>query len=173
MESATTGKPIRQRPIHSGFTHGELQTSLNNPLALQNWRCPAALHQQVYDNDLRKAVAELDLDVAGGCSYSRGDVLVDDSYNANHLSGAYCEPAADVSLSTTAAAAGSMAEPGDQAPSYIIKWACLLLTGVSTLFACGLCLKPSRRLAGDHPTSGARYGNQVICSSPTANSPTQ
>ena len=90
-----SGLSILDSPI------GELQTSLNNPLALQNLAgVLAALHSTgMDDSDLRRAVAELDLDVAGRMQLlPRGDVLwVNDSYNANPSSFP-----SDVSLSTTA-----------------------------------------------------------------------
>ena len=123
---------------------GELQTSLNNPLALQNLAgVLAALHSTgMDDNDLRRAVAELDLDVAGRMQLlPRGDVLwVNDSYNANPSSFRsvlqslrQMYPSRRLLL-----AAGSMAELGDQAPELHHQVGVFAADcGVSTLFACG------------------------------------
>jgi UDP-N-acetylmuramoyl-tripeptide--D-alanyl-D-alanine ligase len=127
-----------------GSPIGELQTSLNNPLALQNLAgVLAALHSTgVDDSDLRKAVAELDLDVAGRMQLlPRGDVLwVNDSYNANPSSFRsvlqslrQMYPSRRLLL-----AAGSMAELGDQAPELHHQVGVFAADcGVSTLFACG------------------------------------
>ena len=123
---------------------GELKTSLNNPLALQNLAgVLAALHSTgVGGNDLRKAVAKLDLDVAGRMQLlPRGDVLwVNDSYNANPSSFRsvlqslrQMYPSRRLLL-----AAGSMAELGEQAPELHYQVGVFAADcGVSTLFACG------------------------------------
>ncbi len=107
------------------------------------------------DSDLRKAVAELDLDVAGRMQLlPRGDVLwVNDSYNANpHLSEAYCRayvrciPLDDCYLQQV-----RWQNLETKPLSYIIKWACLLLTVVSQPSSPVAPMPPNQQRAGKRP----------------------
>jgi UDP-N-acetylmuramoyl-tripeptide--D-alanyl-D-alanine ligase len=135
---ADNGSSVLDSPI------GELKTSLNNPLALQNLAgVLAALHSTgIDDNDLRLAVAELNLDVAGRMQLlpREGVLWVNDSYNANPSSFRsvlqsllQMYPSRRLLL-----AAGSMAELGDQAPELHYQVGVFAADcGVAALFTCG------------------------------------